>query len=650
MCGITGAIWTDARLAVDAQSLARMTAALRHRGPDAEGAYLAEYRRREPYEPLPGVALGHRRLSIIDVAGGKQPMSNEDGTIWLIFNGEIYNFPALRRRLEGSGHKFQTDSDTESIVHLYEDEGTDCFTHLNGMFAVAIWDTRRRRLVLARDRLGVKPLVYRHEAGRLSFASELKSLLQLPGVPREIDPAAIDEYLTYQYVPHPNTILRGFRKLPPGHFAVWHDDRLDVRPYWLPDFNHERQVPQRDAAEQLRELFTSAVQMRMRSDVPLGAFLSGGVDSSLVAAVMQQLSPEPIKTFNIAFPVKEYDESRFARQVAAHLQTDHHELEVSPSALEVLPQLAQYYDEPFADSSAIPTWYVSKLTREHVTVALSGDGGDESFAGYQRYKAVALAGMFDRLPTLRSLFAARVWQALPCSSRQKSRVRRLKRFCEALAASPERRYLDWISIFNETRRAELYSDEFVERLPDSDPAMFLISAWRRANLRDAVTKACVADLTTYLPCDILTKVDIASMANSLEVRGPFLDYRLIEFAAALPLHLRYRRGSGKRLLRAAFGDLLPAAIWNRPKMGFGVPLDHWLRGELRPLVHDLLLDSTAQGRGYFRAGAVERLVTEHETCVFDHSARIWALIMLEMWHREWLDRSSAPLQSAAIVG
>jgi asparagine synthase (glutamine-hydrolysing) len=650
MCGITGAIWTESRLAVDALTLARMTAALRHRGPDAEGEYLTEYRLREAYEPMPGVALGHRRLSIIDVAGGKQPMCNEDGTIWLIFNGEIYNFPALRRRLEGSGHKFQTDSDTETVVHLYEDEGTDCFTHLNGMFAVAIWDTRRRRLVLGRDRLGVKPLVYRHEPGRLSFASELKSLLQMPGAPREIDPAAIDEYLTYQYVPHPNTILRGYRKLPPGHFAVWHDDRLDVRPYWQPDFNVESPISEHEASERLRELFTDAVKIRLRSDVPLGAFLSGGVDSSLVAAVMQQLSSAPIKTFNIAFPVKEYDESRFARQVANHLQTDHHELEVSPSALEVLPQLAHYYDEPFGDSSAIPTWYVSKLTREHVSVALSGDGGDESFAGYQRYKAVALAGMFDRVPAIRALFASRLWQAAPSSSRQKSRVRRFKRFCEALAASPERRYLDWISIFNETRRAELYSDDFLSRLPDSDPAMFLISGWRRAKSRDAVTKACVADLTTYLPCDILTKVDIASMAHGLEVRGPFLDYRLAEFAAALPLHLRYRRGKGKRILRAAFGDLLPAEIWNRAKMGFGVPLDHWLRGELRPLVRDLLLDSTALGRGYFRGGAVERLVAEHEKCVFDHSARLWALIMLELWHREWIDAGSAPLQRATAVG
>ena len=356
MCGITGAIWTDPLLGIDTPTLANMTETLRHRGPDDEGSYLTEYRVRPPYESLPGVALGFRRLSIIDLPGGHQPLCNEDGSIWLVFNGEVYNFLALRRRLEGSGHQFRTNSDTETIVHLYEDEGPECFTHLNGMFAIAIWDSRRRRLVLARDRLGKKPLVYHPESGRLLFASELKSLLQVPGLAREVDPAAIDEYLTYQYVPHPNTILRGFYKLPPGNYAIWQDDQLTVKPYWQPNFSVERPIGEREAAEQLRELFTSSVQLRMRSDVPLGAFLSGGIDSSLVAAVMQQQSEEPIRTFNIAFPVKEFDESRYARLVAKHLQTDHFEMEVTPSALDVLPKLAWHYDEPFADSSAVCTW------------------------------------------------------------------------------------------------------------------------------------------------------------------------------------------------------------------------------------------------------------------------------------------------------
>ena len=581
------------------------------------------------------MALGFRRLSIIDLAGGHQPMCNEDESVWMVFNGEIYNYRDLRRRLEGAGHQFKTESDTECIIHLYEDEGPECFTHLNGMFAVAIWDSRNRRLVLGRDRLGKKPLVYRHEPGRLLFASELKSLLSLPGLPREVDPAAVDEYLTYQYVPHPNCILKGYRKLPPGHFAQWHEGKLEVKPYWRPDFAQEINITEKDAAERLRELLESAVTMRMRSDVPLGAFLSGGVDSSLIVALMQKNSAEPVKTFSIGFPVAEFDETKYARKVAEHLKTDHHELQVTPDAVSILPKLAWHYDEPFADSSAIPTWYVSQMTREHVTVSLSGDGGDELFAGYPRYRAAAIAGMFDYLGPVRSLLAARFWQRLPASSRQKSRLRQFKRFSEALSLSPARRYLDWISIFNETRRAAMYSDVFRAELPDSDPFVFLNSAWKKMKGRDAVTTASLTDLITYLPCDLMTKVDIASMAHSLECRAPFLDYRVVEWAASLPCRLKYRGGKGKRLLRAALGDLLPKEIWTRKKMGFGVPLDHWFRNELKPLTHDLLLSADTKSSRFFRREAVKSLVEQHEKQQFDHSARLWALVMLEMWLREW---------------
>ncbi|MEO8499248.1 MAG: asparagine synthase (glutamine-hydrolyzing), partial [Planctomycetota bacterium] len=493
-------------------------------------------------------------------------MSNEDGTVWVVFNGEVYNFPALRRRLEGAGHTFRTNSDTETIVHLFEDEGLDFVQHLNGMFAIAIWDSNQRRLVLARDRIGQKPLVYRHEPGRLLFASELKSLLQVADFPRDLDAGAIDEYLTYQYVPHPKTIFTGTRKLPPGHLAVYQDDKLSVQTYWQPDLNHEIQVKASVAAERLVELMTSSVEMRMQSDVPLGAFLSGGVDSSLIVALMQQRSQQPIKTFTIGFPIAEYDETSYARQVANHLGTEHEELQVTPDGVSILPKLVWNYDEPFGDSSAIPTWYVSEMTRRQVTVALSGDGGDELFAGYPRYKAVWLASQCDRLGPIRSFLAAPAWQKLP-GSRQKSFVRRFKRFSEFLGKTPQRRYLEWIAIFNESRRATLYRDDFVERLPDSDPFRFLGNAWARAGSRDVVTGASLADLTTYLPCDLNTKVDIASMAHGLEVRQPFLDYRVVEYAASLPLSLKFRRGQGKLLLRRAFGHLLPRAIWQRRKMG-----------------------------------------------------------------------------------
>ncbi|QDU26993.1 Asparagine synthetase [glutamine-hydrolyzing] 1 [Anatilimnocola aggregata] len=634
MCGIAGAIWTKPERAIELPVLERMTSALKHRGPDDQGLYQNGYRVRPPYDAQPGIALGHRRLSIIDLAGGHQPLANEDETVWVVFNGEIYNFVDLRRRLEGSGHKFRTDSDTETIVHLYEDEGPECFAHLAGMFSIAIWDSNRRRLVLGRDRLGKKPLVYRHEAGRLLFASELKSLLQVPGAPRDIDFSAIDEYLTYQYVPHPNTIFRGYKKLPPGHFAVWQDDELQVRPYWQPDFTAEHPCAEIEAVERVRELLNSAVKTRLRSDVPLGAFLSGGIDSSLIVALMQQQAGERVKTFTIGFPIKEYDESPYAERVAKHLGTDHQTLRVDPDAVRVLPQLAYHYDEPFGDSSAVPTWYVSQLTREHVTVALSGDGGDELFAGYPRYRAAALGGWFDRVPMIRSLFAANLWQSLPSSGRQKSRVRQFKRFASSLSLTPERRYLDWISIFNEARRGELYNEDFLAQLPNSDPAGFLLAAWKRTKGRDPISAASLTDLVTYLPCDLMTKVDIASMAHGLEIRAPFLDHRLVEFAAGLPVKFKHRNRRGKWLLKRAFGELLPNEVWQRPKMGFGVPLDHWFRNELRPLVRETLLDGQCTTQ-WFRREAISELIEDHEQRRFDHSARIWSLLMLELWLREW---------------
>lgn len=645
MCGIAGAIWTNPDRAIDLPVLERMTSELRHRGPDDQGTYHTDYRLRTPYDSQPGIALGHRRLSIIDLAGGHQPLSNEDNTVWIVFNGEIYNYVDLRRRLEGSGHKFRTDSDTETIVHLYEDEGPNCFAHLAGMFSIAIWDSVKRRLVLGRDRLGKKPLVYRHDPGRLTFASELKSLLQVPGAPRDIDLSAVDEYLTYQYVPHPNTIFRGYKKLPPGHAAVWQDDRLTVQPYWQPDFTAEQPIAETDAVEQVRELLTSAVKTRLRSDVPLGAFLSGGIDSSLIVALMQQQSGERIKTFTIGFPIPEYDESAYAERVARHLGTDHQTMRVDPDAVKILPQLAYHYDEPFGDSSAVPTWYVSQLTREHVTVALSGDGGDELFAGYPRYRAVALGDWFDQIPMIRQLVATPLWQNVPSSERQKSKIRQFKRFSSSLNLGPERRYLDWISIFKEARRAELYNEEFVSQLPNTDPAGFLLANWRRMKGRDAVSASSLTDLVTYLPCDLMTKVDIASMAHGLEVRAPFLDHRLVEFAAALPARFKFRRGRGKWLLRRAFGDLIPAEVWQRPKMGFGVPLDHWFRNELRPMMRETLLDGECTRR-WFRRPAVEQLITDHEQRRFDHSARLWALVMLELWLQRW---GQGNLTSHAVV-
>ncbi len=664
MCGIAGAIWQNPSAAIDRATLDRMVALIAHRGPDDSGAYCREWHQEGGSAPVPGVALGHRRLSIIDVAGSRQPIANEDATVWALFNGEIYNFRDLRRRLEGSGHRFRTSGDTETIVHLYEDEGPDFARHLWGMFAIAIWDSRQRQLVLVRDRLGKKPLVYRLEKDRLLFASELKCLLAVPGVPREVDPEAIDEYLTYQYVPYPNTVFRGIRKLPPAHFAVWRDGQMRIESYWQPDFSREIVRPWRECVAELRELLTDAVRLRLQSDVPLGAFLSGGIDSSVIVGLMSRLNGEAantatgeaaseivgrkangrgsgndrIKSFSIGFADADFDETAYARLVAERFGTDHHELRVEATAAELLPKLVWHFDEPMADSSALPTWHVAELARRDVTVALTGDGGDELFGGYDRYQAVWISSIIDRFPKLvRHLFASQFWQRLPGRERPRSIARRLARLSTSLGKPMQRRYLDWIGLFGEADRAALYSDDFLSRLADIDPAEFLNRAWRRAGRRDPVTAASLADLTTYLPCDLLVKVDIASMAHSLECRQPFLDHRLVEWAAALPVRYKQRFGRGKRILREAFGDLLPVEIRRRRKMGFGVPLDRWLRGDLHSFAREVLLDPLALGRGYFRNDAVTRLLDEHRSGRVSHGHRIWALLVLELWHRQWVD-------------
>jgi asparagine synthase (glutamine-hydrolysing) len=614
-----------------------MIEVLRHRGPDDEGLYTGDLHLRPGLAGVPGVALGHRRLSIIDLAGGHQPMGNEDGTVQVVFNGEIYNHRDLRRRLEATGHRFRTQCDTEVIVHLYEDEGPDCLMRLNGMFAIALWDAGRRQLLLARDRLGEKPLVYRVEPERLLFASELKSLLEVPGVSRQLDPQAIDLYLTYQYVPHPWAIFRGIAKLPPGCYAIYREGRLELHRYWQPDFHQEDPRPGGQCAEELRQLLTSSVEMRLQSEVPLGAFLSGGLDSTIIVGLMSQLGKGPVRTFSIGFPVPEYDETRYAAVAARRFGTLHEEFRVEPDAVDVLPKLVWHFDEPFADSSAIPTWYVSQLTRRHVTVALTGDGGDELFAGYPRYRAVWLAAWLDRAPAgLRRVLASRLWQMLPASPRQKSFRRRLKRFLEAFGQTPARRYLEWISIFHEAQRAELYSDDFLAALPDADPLDFLAAALAQSQGRDPVTAASLADLATYLPCDLMRKVDTASMAHGLECRQPFLDHRVVELAARLPIGLKFRRGRGKGLLREVFSDLLPPVIRRRKKMGFGVPLDHWFRGPLAGFAREVLLDPRTLQRGIFREVAVRRLLDAHLSGRFDHSYRLWALLFLELWQRCWL--------------
>lgn len=634
MCGITGAVWSDQRQSITPEVLTRMTNAISHRGPDDSQTWIAT-NQQDAYGNHIGVALGFRRLSIIDLEGARQPMSNEDGSIQMVFNGEIYNYQTLRRRLEGRGHQFATDGDGESILHLYEDYGADCFNHLNGMFAIGIWDAKRTRFVLARDRIGQKPLYYAVKNNRLVFGSELKSLATVEGICEEIDPAAIDEFLTYQYVPHPGTIWKGVRKLAPGHMAIFENGELAVHRYWNFDPSIEKSIDGETACEHLRELLTDSVKLRMQSDVPLGAFLSGGIDSSLITAIANEHCASSIRTFSIGFPVADFDETAYAAEVAKHLRTQHQRFEVMPRGVDVIDKLVWHYDEPFGDSSAVPTWYLSELTKSEVTVALSGDGGDELFAGYERYRALWLSNKLRSLFPVHKIPGLHLIQKLPDSNRRKSLVRRGKRFLEALDQPPARRYLNWLQIFPESLRASIYTDSFLELLPGDDPFEFLDSAWTQSTGRDLVTRASTTDILSYLPCDLCTKVDIASMAHGLEVRQPLLDHRVVEFAASLPVDLKFRGKRGKLILQDAFGSMIPKSIFTRKKMGFGIPIANWFRDELKPMVHDTLLAQDARIRPYFRQESITELVRSHETNEQNHGYRLWNLLILEKWLREW---------------
>lgn len=652
MCGITGAVWQRGEQPVSADQLERMTTALTHRGPDASGHYSGQTAAAE-------VALGHRRLSIIDVAQGQQPLCNEDKTVWVSFNGEIYNYRELMPKLKAQGHRFQSECDTEVLVHLYEEHGPGMLEHLRGMFAFAIWDERRGRLFVARDRFGQKPLYFHRKPGdgtaaRFAFASELKALLQLIPGPHALNPRALDRYLTLQYVPQPDCMLEGFQKLPAGHYALWERGELQIQEYWRPpfpttDLKYREGVKSRrtmsSACERLRTLLTEATRLRLRSDVPLGAFLSGGIDSTIIAALAQRELGRPLQTFSIGFPHPEYDETEFARMAARAIGTDHREEHVTPSILDLLPKLVWHYDEPFADSSAVPTFVLSEMTRRSVTVALTGDGGDELFGGYDRYRAVELASRFDQLPfPLRAILASRVWQRLPSSLEYRSFSRRLKRFQASAAQPPMLRYLEWISQFKQQERTSLYTPEFASRLQGSDSLAWLEQLYTQFPKGSMAERTTAIEQLSYLPGDILTKVDIASMANSLECRSPFLDHAVGEFAATLPFAFKRRGKIGKVVMREAFADLIPEPILHRKKMGFGVPIDHWFRNELSGVIDSVLLSERSLDRGLFRPEAVRTLIDEHRESKRDHAYKLWSLLMLELWQRTYFDQPP-PLQA-----
>lgn len=616
MCGIAGIACPDP--AGRSPRLVRsMLDQLVHRGPDEEGVLSGG-----------GATIGARRLAIIDLIAGQQPMANEDATVIAVQNGELYNFASLREELVAKGHILRTRNDTEIIPHLYEEHGTDLFARLRGMFAIAIWDDRRRRLVLARDRVGKKPIVYTRWRDGLAFASEISALLAL-GVDREIDRHAIAEYLTYGYVPAPRSAFARVKKVQPGSVLVFEGGEVTERRYWMLSYEPKVAWTRAEAVARVREKMEESVRIRLMSDVPLGVLLSGGLDSSAVVAFASRHSLRPVQTFSIGFGVAAFDELRYARIVSKAFATDHHEFVVEPSAADVLPMLVRHYGEPFADSSAIPTYHVARLARQHVTVTLNGDGGDEVFGGYPRYRAVALAAMLDRAPLTARLLNG-LAGLLPPRVGARRRVARLRRLLNSLAATPDERYFRWMAYFGGSRGGVL--GEGVRS--DRTGAAWLARAADDAGARDLVDRAMAADLLTYLPGDLLVKMDIATMACSLEARSPFLDHELIEMVARLPRAMKADARRTKTLMRNALAGVLPEAILSRGKMGFGVPVGDWIRGPLRDLVHDTVMAPSSFTAGLVRPDEIQRLLVQHERRETDHTPLLWAVLMLELWYRQ----------------
>ena len=627
MCGICGIIST-AKEHIDEEVIRVMTEAMIHRGPDDEGIYSA-----------PGVCLGHRRLSIIDLSSaGRQPLPNEDKSIWVILNGEIYNYKDLREELEKKGHKFHSNSDTEVIAHLYEEKGQDCVKSMVGMFAFGIWDAKKDLFLLARDRIGKKPLLYSYVNGKFCFASEFSALLKSNLIKKEMDLEALDYYLTFGYIPAPRTIYKNVFKLMPAHTLIFKGGQIKTERYWHLDYERKIKIKEEEAEEEVLKLLLDATRLRLYSDVPLGVFLSGGIDSSVIVGLMSKTYNQKIKTFSIGFDESDYNELKYARNIAKHFNTEHNEFIVKPKALEILPLLIERYGEPFADPSCIPTYYVSKMSKQYVTVVLNGDGRDELFAGYERYQAMVYSSYFDRIPPLlktpiRSLFINTISESID----GRKFIRKIRRFFEATSLPMHKRYIKWIGIFDDDMKRKIYSKNFMTSVSSFDTDKFFRDCLFDSNRLKLTDKLLELDTLTYLPYDLLVKVDIASMANALEVRSPFLDHRLMEFAASLPPHFKLRGLTKKYILKKMALKFVPEENIHRSKQGFGVPIGQWFRGELKDYLCDNLLSSDFLGRGYFKPVAVKEMVNLHLSKQKDYSFQLWTLLMFELWHKKFME-------------
>jgi len=623
VCGIAGLI-SRPEEAVEAGDVHRMCQTIVHRGPDDEGIYTNG-----------PVGLGMRRLSIIDLSGGHQPIHNEDKTVWLVFNGEIYNFPELRRELEARGHKFYTNSDTEMIVHLYEEMGPDCVKKLRGMFAIALYDERKRSLLLARDRLGKKPLQYALHEGRLLFGSEIKTILAIAPELAEVDSEGLLQYFYFGYIPDPYTAFSRIRKLPPGHLMEYSNGKVEIRQYWdVPEYGTHPAMSEEECLQELERRLGEAVRMRLISDVPLGVLLSGGVDSSIVVALMARVSSGPVKTFSIGFRAEQFNEAEYARLVAERFSTEHHELVLDPNLEETLVYLAGMLEEPFGDSSMLPTYYVSKMAREHVTVALSGDGGDELFAGYDRYLVAMERRKFDHVPRwLGQLYREQLHDRIPAGMYGKN-------LAWNASLSPRDRYLDGVSYFPALHREKgLFTREFVDSAKNlPDPLRQWQEYYDTAPAADTLSRLMYLDIKTYLTGDILTKVDRMSMATSLEVRVPMLDHEFVEWVSSLPVDWKFRTGTRKYILKKLAERLgIPSELLHRRKQGFQLPLVDWMRSEMKDQFLRVLLEPRTLQRGYFKPEAVRALVDEHARGRRNRSGMLWRMLVLELWHRNFLE-------------
>lgn len=626
MCGIAGKFEFSGAV-VDRALISKMCDTIIYRGPDAEGIYTAPY-----------IGLGQRRLSIIDLRdSANPPLSNEDDSVWIVFNGEIYNFKELRASLVEKGHVFRTATDTEVIVHLYEEYDTECVQHLRGMFAFAIWDSKKKRLFAARDRLGKKPFVYTKTNSSFVFGSEIKAITADPTVSISPSFRAIDSYLTYQYVPSPLTAFTGVFKLPPAHHLICNErGDVHVTRYWSPPSPEKSKASREEIAGEILVRLKESVRLRMVADVPLGAFLSGGIDSGAIVALMAMESSQPIKTFTIGFDEGEFSELPYARKVAERYHTDHYEFIVKPDIADILPLLVKHYNEPFADSSAVPTYYVSKMAREHVTVALSGDGGDENFAGYSHYAQTLEWSALDFIPrsVRKSIFgiSEAVLNAMPYTNF----TARAARGCHLIASQLPERYEAQISILKAQEKRACYSSNFLSLLRAEGESDYGVSLpW--STTANSMDWMMLHDQNFYLPDCLMVKSDVASMANSLELRAPLLDHTFIEFAATIPSTMKRDKNGGKRILREAVQGLLPDEILNKRKTGFGIPLAKWLRKELFETLQSMLLDDVARRRNLFKHDFLKKIINEHASGHRDWSTRLWALLFLELWFREFVD-------------